>query len=139
MRDIEILNTVVCDEVRKEVSGKFFLIGVYGDAIVVPSLPRQVTVSLWCHIVPKALGLMTIEVMMEGPDDQKATGTIQALIVAQDQPFGMHIGPMILDVPKSGEVQFSLRMLNEDQWQCVHKKMVCAQADFPGALVQSDA
>jgi len=43
----QFLQSVVCDEVRKEVTGKEILIGVYGDDIIVGAFPATLLLSLW--------------------------------------------------------------------------------------------
>lgn len=43
----EIVNALVCEDVRREVNGKEILIGVYGNAIVVPSFPVDLNLMFW--------------------------------------------------------------------------------------------
>src|SRR6266436_9523709 len=45
-----LLNVLICDDVRREVTGKEIIIGVYGDEMMVPSLPVSLNLSLWIRV-----------------------------------------------------------------------------------------
>lgn len=48
--DFEVVNALVCEDVRREINGKEILIGVYGSAIVVPSFPLDLNVMCWFQV-----------------------------------------------------------------------------------------
>jgi hypothetical protein len=51
MTPLLVHKAVVCEDVRAEVGGKFFLIGVYpGNSIVIPSVPRDVAFALYTEV-----------------------------------------------------------------------------------------
>ena len=55
MRALEFRSVIVCDDIRKEVTGKEILIGVYSGEIVLRSFPNQFPASLWIEAdTPKA-------------------------------------------------------------------------------------
>jgi len=56
MNDFEIGAVVVCDEIRKEITQKDLLIGVYAGDIVVPQFPIWINVAVWMEVMPKKLG-----------------------------------------------------------------------------------
>jgi hypothetical protein len=43
----EVVNALVCEDVRREVNGKEILIGVYGNSILVPSFPIDLNLMFW--------------------------------------------------------------------------------------------
>ena len=47
---------VVCDEIRREDSGKFIFIGVYGESIIVPDFPFAMTLAFWIVVIPHKEG-----------------------------------------------------------------------------------
>lgn len=54
--DFEIVNALVCDDVRHESSGKEILIGVYGSTILVPRFPASISPRLWIQARPLKAG-----------------------------------------------------------------------------------
>ncbi len=47
MAKLTVKQFIVCDDVRREATGKEILIGVYGSGISVPSFPVQIALSFW--------------------------------------------------------------------------------------------
>jgi hypothetical protein len=56
MRALEFRSVVVCDDIRKEVTGKEILIGVYSGEIVLPSFPNWFPASLWIEVDTPEVG-----------------------------------------------------------------------------------
>src|SRR5690242_20107827 len=54
-------SVIICDDVRKEVSNKEILIGVYGGGILVPSFPVQIPMAVWMEITPEEIGHFEID------------------------------------------------------------------------------
>ena len=52
----EIKTVIFCDDIRKEITNKDILIGVYAGDIVVPSFPTPLALALWIEIDPKEVG-----------------------------------------------------------------------------------
>jgi len=52
---LEITNCIVCDDVRREITGKDIIIGVYSGDIIVGTLPFVLNLALWieCRIISK--------------------------------------------------------------------------------------
>ena len=49
----EIKTVIFCDDIRKEITNKDILIGVYAGDIVVPSFPTPLALALWIEIIPR--------------------------------------------------------------------------------------
>lgn len=57
---------VVCDDIRREDSGKFILIGVYPEGIALPKIPETLFLSLWLDFQLKLIQETTLEVKITG-------------------------------------------------------------------------
>lgn len=64
---VEILSVIICDDVRKEVSQKDILIGVYGGEINVGSYPAPLKLSFWIETMNKAVGKSDLTFKIESP------------------------------------------------------------------------
>lgn len=47
---LSLITAVVCDEIRREDSGKELLIGVYSSEIIIPTVPIILVLSFWIPI-----------------------------------------------------------------------------------------
>ncbi|MER8388256.1 hypothetical protein NKH14_22545 [Mesorhizobium sp. M1380] len=63
----KVTAVVVADDVRREVSGKDILIGVFGGDVLVPVLPSPVQVALWIQMDVKGKDV-AIEIEMTMPN-----------------------------------------------------------------------
>ena len=54
---LEIATVLVCDDVRKEVTNKDILIGVYAGDIVVPAFPAWIALAVWLELITKENGV----------------------------------------------------------------------------------
>lgn len=52
----EIGAVIVCDDVRREQTGKDILIGVYSGSIVITTFPFQLPLALWIEFLPNETG-----------------------------------------------------------------------------------
>jgi hypothetical protein len=56
MSALQFSSVLVCDDIRKEVSNKDILIGVYSGDIVVPSFPVWLPISFWIEVSANEAG-----------------------------------------------------------------------------------
>ena len=70
-RDPDVLFVVPCDDIRQEITGKFILVGVYGEAFVPATLPTQVGLSfaVWVNLPEPGQYTLRVNLMTE-PDNQ---------------------------------------------------------------------
>jgi hypothetical protein len=57
-------SVVICDDIRQETNGKQILIGVYGSAVLVPSMPFSIPLSVWIEYQAREIGVDTVHVKM---------------------------------------------------------------------------
>jgi hypothetical protein len=55
---------ILCDDVRTEINGKPFLIGVYLKTIVVQGFPANINVCIWIQFSPEELGSYAGEIRL---------------------------------------------------------------------------
>ncbi len=47
---MKLISAILCDEVRREDTGKFLFIGVYTNDILVRRFPINISLTLWVHL-----------------------------------------------------------------------------------------
>ncbi|MCR5859751.1 hypothetical protein [Mesorhizobium sp. J428] len=114
---------VVCDEVRKEITGKDIIIGAYGDGIVVPAYPANITIALWVLINSTATGNYEGELRIEAPSDNPPINVGFAMNVVKPELSPMGISGMPLRLERDGELVVSFRLKGEP-WKRVARRSV---------------
>src|SRR5215467_14267622 len=61
MSALDFRAVIMCDDVRKEVSNKEILIGVYSGDIILPALPAWMPLAIWIELEPRELGKHQLE------------------------------------------------------------------------------
>lgn len=51
-----VRSVVLCDDIRREISGKDILIGAYAGSIVVAQWPFALNIAMWIEYEPAAIG-----------------------------------------------------------------------------------
>jgi hypothetical protein len=73
---------IICDDIRddirKEISNKDILIGVYGSEIVVPEFPATIPLAFWMEITPTKLGELSLQLHLSF--DDKILAAIQGSV-----------------------------------------------------------
>jgi hypothetical protein len=53
---VDFSAVVLCDDIRKEITNKDILIGVYAGDILVKSFPQWLRMAVWMEIAPREIG-----------------------------------------------------------------------------------
>jgi hypothetical protein len=61
LENVEFSCPLLCDDIRREQSGKLILIGVYSSQILLTQFPGNMSLSIFGEISPKRLGEINIE------------------------------------------------------------------------------
>lgn len=124
---IKVINAVVCDQVRREASGKAILIGVYGPALEIgePVPPNAgIELSLWLEIempVGEAMNLEFRAMIENAPNQQVDMAFSQTIRIPPSDTVNQQITiqfPCRVDFPHS--LRFELRETGE-QWQILRR------------------
>ena len=64
---LDLINCVICDDVRNEISNKETIVGVYNSGITVPSLPWTMSICLWFQVMWSGEGEMQLDIAVLNP------------------------------------------------------------------------
>jgi hypothetical protein len=112
MPDLPVAEVVLlCDDVRREFSGKDIIIGVYSDEITVMSLPATLVFCLYIRArFPEKNKNYEIEFRVLGDTGQQLIPIAKTTINSQNTPRStISFGGIPLHIQSEGEVQFQWR------------------------------
>lgn len=122
MNDFTVSNVIVCDDARKEVTGKDILVGVYSSGINLSALPANVNLSFWMEVVPKTAGKLVIELRIELPGKETEPQIrIDADVNKAGESFGLFTPQMPFPISRDGELKLFARPLGQDRWRIVKR------------------
>ena len=58
MTEFAVNAVILCDDIRKEVTNKDMLIGVYGGALIVSAFPGAMPMAVWMELMPESVGVL---------------------------------------------------------------------------------
>ncbi len=136
---INLVHSIVCDDIRREDNGKFFLIGVYPEVIMLSAIPAQIVLGLWLQCRVQVFTKTTLEFQIRG-------NALQATL-----PFSLEIGdenvfgkiqniPLIVKLLFSfvaeGEFTIYYRPKGAPEWQIAQSMGITRNAPGPGQVMQ---
>jgi hypothetical protein len=125
MPDYIVASVIICDDVRKEVTGKDILIGVYGSHILVPSLPVQLPVAIWLEVIPNATGHFQLDARLRIPGSPlEMRIRLMAEVADGSEPLAFSGPPVLCDVGEAGDITVAVKSADQDDWQVVKTKPV---------------
>jgi hypothetical protein len=126
MPDFRIGAALICDDIRKEVTNKDILIGVYGGAIILSEVPAAVLMCVWLEVLPLRTGAMTVHLRLAPPGDAVPGFQMRVVLDIQDMNSPVTISTPQLTVPLSGPglIDISIRESEDDEWRSVKTKAV---------------
>lgn len=102
--------TVFCDDIRQEITGKHILIGVYGADLVPGILPATFPIGMWIRFSGLQVGRHKFEMRLLDPTGRQA-GTLngETDVMSDDAPtvFALSGLPVELKEPGNIVVQFA--------------------------------
>ena len=112
---IKIQSVIICDDIRKEITGKDILIGVYAGGINVPSYPVTLPLAFWIVLDPEQSSNYKCEITIQSP-----SGNPPIKMEAEIE-VGQPVGPGILALSKvpirienDGDITVSLKVDDVD-------------------------
>ena len=120
---IKPIHAIFCDDIRREVTGKEILIGVYSGDLLVSRFPAPVVMAIWVPFerVGNAEGKIPIEFrMLDAVDNNRSLGygSIEIALsnVSNVGALSLPMLAMILNAP--GRLVFQLKQ-HDEPWQTV--------------------
>jgi hypothetical protein len=111
---------VVCDDVRKEQSGKDILIGVYGSLIQIHALPSAMNLAFWMEITAKKQGINQIHFRILFPNpEQKIEFGVRVEITDIKIPFGMFTPQFPCTIDREGQIRLYARTAETEKFELI--------------------
>ena len=117
---MRILNTLLCDDVRVEKSGKHVLVGAYLDSIQVPDFPTTLSLMLWMQFFADLDGDLPLEVRVL--KDNRPLQTMDGSIHISDhnQVNTLRVPTATLELKSPGLLAFQFRQKGK-RWRTVKR------------------
>ncbi|CCM74365.1 DUF6941 family protein [Rhizobium mesoamericanum] len=114
---MKVHNLTVCDQVRQEVNGKFILIGVYTNGIVLTQMPGQFVLGVWLLLESDRLGHINFKfrARMAGQDEDLMFIEGQVEVVELENWTPMGFGSPVL-IGQSGDLTLEAMFGEEREW-----------------------
>lgn len=119
---LTVKTVLVCDDIRKEISGKDILIGVY-SGIVVPQMPADLFLSFWIQSEANGPGQIPLEIQLLGPHGVKFFQVSAQATVAKKGLSALGIGQVLVNLQLPGELTLQLRQRG-GEWETINKTSV---------------
>ena len=106
---------VLCDDIRREITGKDILIGVYSGRVVITQIPFALNLAIWLEYEPEKIGKSTIHLRITYSN--KAPGKLKIeMDVAELTSAGIPLTGLVVNGDVEGDltIEFSTDELN---WQ----------------------
>jgi hypothetical protein len=121
MRGLEFGAVIVCDDIRKEVTGKEILIGVYTGEILVSSFPSWFPAALWIEIETLEIGRYDVTLRFSLTD--KPPILMKAGIeVSRSGTIAIACPGLQLHAEK--ECEFILEVQDGEEWKVLKRKKI---------------
>lgn len=117
-------NVIICDQVRREESGKHLLIGVYPHNILFPSFPGTIVLSVWIQMLNEKGGNIPVEIRVKDSNDKILTSggaTIQA--ISHGGLVTLTIPSIPIDISNETVLSFQIREPKK-HWKTLKKMPV---------------
>ena len=117
---------LVCDDVRREESGKDILVGVYSGELLLDSLPATLLISLFIEIAPGKTGIqkLRLRTLFDEACVYDATATLNVTDVT---PFSFGTPKMQIPCAREGEIVFQAAFGEDEEWSTIQRKRVVLQ------------
>ena len=106
---MKVTNVIICDDVRREHTGKHIIIGVYPDNILVPEFPATVMLCIWAQFLPDEIGEKSIEIRITQNKKELARGGGKIVIRDVDQSITGAISGLVMTIDDKGPLEFQYR------------------------------
>lgn len=120
---VKIKNAILCEDIRKEVSNKLILIGVYSGNILVTKLPTNISLNYYFDTIVKTSGIHQIYIRLSGPGkDSLVLGA--GIDASEDNAHGAVTGPkMEVLLEREGTIKIAVSA-DKKSWKTVISKAV---------------
>lgn len=106
MNTLDFQHSVVCDDIRQEMNGKFLIIGMYTGAIIASDFPfrSQLAFGLWANAEPGARYRCEFEVFCDGETDFVSGIEVEIKVDAGETQVFLPIPRLPVKADKEGDL-----------------------------------
>lgn len=116
-------NAIICDEIREEKTGKYFLIGVYRNTIQTPEFPVDMTVSAFLAVLFERNGKYTIEFRYAHNKKQLIGGRAECDVRDYKSSVIMSLPAAHIQIQKEGVLALQMREIGKN-WRTLKRLYV---------------
>ncbi len=120
---MKVINAVVCDDVRKEATGKHIIIGVYPHDMLVRSFPATIAPALWVQFFVQHRGEVKIEFRTRVKAQPKKRARFALATFNIEDPSKMNtltLPPVPVEINEQGLLLFEVRE-KDGRWKKVRE------------------
>ena len=112
----EVQHVLVCDDVRRENTGKLILIGVYGRSIVFNDLPAQIELTFWLEVDQPETGTIPFQFQGILAPKEKQLFYVSGTVTVNVPVVSTHLvlGQVPLHIEEEGELSLQLKQYDDD-------------------------
>lgn len=115
-------SVIVCDDARKEVTGKDILIGVYGGGINTNQFPTSLNLTFWFEVIPKGAGKLVVDIKVECPGSTNpVTLRLEGDVIKPDEPFSIFTPQLGYAIAYSGDIKLFVKPANKESWKLLKR------------------
>ena len=113
---MRIHNAIICDQVRKEDTGKHLLLGVYPADVLVPDFPTPISLVLWMQLYMDRNGKFEFEFRIQ--KDKESVSHTKGTLIVKDHlhPATITLPPAIIEIDGECTLSFQIREKNK-RWK----------------------
>ena len=125
MAKFTVGSVVLCDDVRREITNKDILIGVYGGGIMAPSLPAAIPLALWIEFTPKIIGPYSFDLKIRlPPGDSEIIMQLVTEFQSAGEPASIYTPQLICPIKESGSIDVFIKGTKDEGWILIKSKTV---------------
>ncbi len=134
MLDFNVGAVVACDDVRKEMTGKDLLIGVYPGKLNAAQIPGTVALAFWIEIQPNKIGSLELDLQVELPDGSSPVNIgMKTDVIVQDS-FSIFIPQIPYPVSIPGNIKLKIKSKADIEWKEI-KEVGIVHTPIPAHLM----
>ena len=132
----EIKNSLLCEDIREEKTGKRTLVGVYSGDVDISEIPGTMAIALYTEIEILIPGNYELSLRLSGPGDHSATLKAN-LALDKINKFAILATPRIdILVDRDGTLKFEISTDGED-WTTLFEKKITLNTSLTNVVEQS--
>jgi len=106
---MKVHNAITCEDIRTEDNGKFILIGVFQENIVVPTIPFTLGLAWWLQFYCNREGTISFEFEARRNSHAVATATFDGNVLDHTKPVTTAIPRVPIKIESEGIISLHIR------------------------------